>query len=643
MSKNDTNALERIDKCLELYYIKCGHYNYRNKDGVGRLMKFIIDEQLNEYDTPIENELGLDCDPTDCAYSWMPTDTNSPFPVPPNIQIPPGRMEEYIFYILQYCYKHNTYPTKQYIINNILSKFPDISHDYGTSTDYIHSTDNDNHKYEEVKEDKNAFTIKRVSKRPFELKYRPPRAHLNIYTAKEITKSLLNIIAEPFNDSVHLYYYIDISTALQMNDHQVQEYTILLNDEQHKFAIINYDLHCKTRPNQILFGIVVPNKDHEIKQDKWLWKLNEFLTSKEILNKYHVKSLELPQSSRKMDKFQQQLKHKLVINEELIDNTDWLSVDQIRSLKRNVKSPKQCITLNMKTWTKECKISLQNSSLPLIPIVINRNNNHWIEWTKIMYVESQNFYVGISCKYMEDNKEWKVQSICFDKGDIHNKHRLVGLIDDKYIEPLKDFKFSKTKIIFNDNDDNDYIVNDSDEKTNTFPKSSPNKPMPLSSNQLNELDHENMISLIQKQFKPMIYRTKWALITIYNSIHNGIQYKLCLKTKEFKRRLLIQSNKKKKKKNHNDIILIGVNNHVQYLKIVKISNNSIGISFKPGSRKNTTKVAAIYSNKSRIQEQHICSNQKCSCLDNFVSNIDGLQIGDPNKLNIVLNQLRMDI
>jgi len=637
MSKNDTDEFQRIDKCLESYHNQYSHYNYPKKHGISRFIEYIIDEQLNDPDIPIESELGLDCDPTECAYTelWMDKDTNSPFPVPSNIQIPPGRMEEYIFYILQYCYKNNTSPPTQYIIDNILPKVDGTSNDqlqndYGTSTAYIHSTDNENHQYDDIKEDKDIpVRIKLVSKKEFVSKYQP-RAHLNIYITKELTESLLHRIAERFNDSVHLYYYIDMSTGLQMNDHQVQEYTILINGEQHKFGIVNYDLHCKTRPNQILYGIFVPNKDHEIKQDKWLWKLDKFLTPQEILNKYDIKSSKLPKSSRKMDKFQKQLHHKLVINEELIDNTDWLSVDQIKSVKRNKKIKKESVTLNKKIWIKECKKSLQNNNLPLIPVVINRNNNHWIEWIKIIYVESQNFYVGISCKYMKDNKEWKVQSICLDGGDIYNKHCLVGSIDNKYIEQLKDLKFSKTKIIFNDNDDND--DNDSDEKTNT--------------NQLNKLDHKNMISLIQKEFKPMIYRTKWALITVYNSINNGIQYKLCIRTKEFKRILLIESNKKSND-NKNNIILIGVHDcngkyHVEYLKIIRISNNSIGISFKPGSRKNTTKVAAIYSNKERIKERHklLCSND-CSCLDNFVSNIDGLQIGDPNKLNIVLNQLQM--
>eukprot|EP01084_Bolivina_argentea_P291688 501333_1 len=136
-------------------------------------------------------------------------------------------------------------------------------------------------------------TIIRLSCSEFKPKYHA-RAHLNIFTAKELTKQLLNIIDEKFEDELILYYYTDISTALQMNDHQMKEFKILINDDEQKLSVINYDLHVKGQLNEVLYGVVVPNDDNKIQKDKWLWKLDEFLTADGIYSKYKITRNELP-------------------------------------------------------------------------------------------------------------------------------------------------------------------------------------------------------------------------------------------------------------------------------------------------------------------------------------------------------------
>merc|ERR1712157_489284 len=150
--------------------------------------------------------------------------------------------------------------------------------------------------------------------------------------------------------------------------------------------------------------------------------------------------MELPLSSRKMTKFGKQLKRQLVIHEKLIDDTDWFCVQQIKSLKRNIKLPKVTVTLSKGMWITEIKKSFQNVDLPLIPVVVNKNSVHWIEWVKIIHIESQNLYIGISCRYHAS--KWSVTAICLDKGDIYNKHRLVGCKSDKYLAQLRPFKTS---------------------------------------------------------------------------------------------------------------------------------------------------------------------------------------------------------
>merc|ERR1711902_60369 len=84
--------------------------------------------------------------------------------------------------------------------------------------------------------------------------------------------------------------------------------------------------------------------------------------------------------------------------------------------------------LDQRFWLNECSKSWNN--IPAIPIAVYQNkdsNEHWIEWVKLIYIQSQNSYVGISFKYNHENSKWNVQSIYLDKGDIRNKHRLIAM------------------------------------------------------------------------------------------------------------------------------------------------------------------------------------------------------------------------
>ena len=55
-------------------------------------------------------------------------------------------------------------------------------------------------------------------------------------------------------------------------------------------------------------------------------------------------------------------------------------------------------------------------------------------------------YVGVSCKYSDESNKWEIKSICLDKGDIENKHRLVGLREDVKARYLSNFHNFHTTI-----------------------------------------------------------------------------------------------------------------------------------------------------------------------------------------------------
>lgn len=268
--------------------------------------------------------------------------------------------------------------------------------------------------------------------------YHAARAKLNIYIPKHMTKTLLSTINEPFPNTNTLYYYLDISTALQINDGQMD---VIQTQNGDKIVIINFDLH-KKGTKETLYAIVTPNDEHKIEANthKWMWKLDEFLTENEIFSKYEIISSDLPNSSRSMKGgiYQQFVEQKSKINEvnsnfvSLLKEYKWNSneIKIIGSSQKSKKSKRKNheikVSLDSDLWINSCIQSWNN--LPLIPIAVYENrdiNKHWIEWVKLIYIEEQQSFVGLTFKY--DDNEWQIESVCLDRGDIHNKHRLIGL------------------------------------------------------------------------------------------------------------------------------------------------------------------------------------------------------------------------
>ena len=303
--------------------------------------------------------------------------------------------------------------------------------------------------------------IEIISKHKFEPKFRA-RAHLNIFASKQLITELNGRIIEYFENDLDLYYYVDISTALQINDEQINVFNISIEREnkQTTIAIANYDLHAKTDNNANLYATIVPNDDPGKSscndEQKWKWKFSQFLSKEEIFNKYGIPSDDLPKSSREMGSFSEQLNQQLIITEDLIENTDWFAIDQIKSAQRKFRKssrPNIVISFSKAMWITECKKSFTNVKLPLIPIVINRKNKHWIEWVKIIYIESQNISIGIALEYNDNENKCTVKSILLDRGDILNKFRLIGFNKDeaqKYLSQLSNFNTSISKLEWSD-------------------------------------------------------------------------------------------------------------------------------------------------------------------------------------------------
>ncbi len=196
---------------------------------------------------------------------------------------------------------------------------------------------------------------KYISKTLFVPNY-PCRARLNIFIHKDLTLNLSKMIYESFKDTKTLYYYMDISTALQINDKQMYVFDI----NGIKTIFVNYDLHNKISKD-ILYGIIHLNDDNDHKTNnnnngkiKWQWKLYDFYTAKEIYNKYNICRNELPKSSRKMDRFTHELNISSAVlnnmNSMIIENTNWYNMEQIKSAKKNKNKNKRICKLNIGSW-----------------------------------------------------------------------------------------------------------------------------------------------------------------------------------------------------------------------------------------------------------------------------------------------------
>eukprot|EP01083_Nonionella_stella_P286110 973758_1 len=226
MATQLNNKLIQLDNAVEKYYKQLNITNYRDHSGIGLFLNYIKTEQLDDPAIPIENELGDKCDPDNCAYTSM--NQQSFFPIPSYAQIPYNKQETFMFYILQYCYKHNQPPSNKYIQTTIIPKctgttnttLPQPPIAFGTDLS-LSNMNTITNKYSmcnitegfEGKADEKAdttATIIRLSVEDFIPKC-PARAHLNIFTSKELTAELSDIIQERFENNMLLYYYTDIS------------------------------------------------------------------------------------------------------------------------------------------------------------------------------------------------------------------------------------------------------------------------------------------------------------------------------------------------------------------------------------------------------------------------------------------------
>jgi len=239
------------------------------------------------------------------------------------------------------------------------------------------------------------------------------------------------MIDEPFDDAQTLYYYTDLSTALQMNDREMKLFDLRIGRRTKEISFIHYDLHCKYT-KKVLYGVVVRNDSTHNQRNKWIWKIDGFLTAKQIALQFGVSPNELPRSSRNKQKFKKMLfGPKSPITEQAVEDTQWQKLKQIKTLKSDKRDIKWKVEITEREWESAVKRSLSDESMLMLPTVVVRNNAHHIEWIQMVRIESYGIFVGVSWLYSGGGHsgQWSVQSIDLDLTRIHKKYVLIGLKD----------------------------------------------------------------------------------------------------------------------------------------------------------------------------------------------------------------------
>lgn len=277
------------------------------------------------------------------------------------------------------------------------------------------------------------------------------RAELNMFIPSTLTEKIMHSdceILEEFSSAAEFYYYLNIGMAFQINDSQINIFCV--NNEQH-VMFIHYDLHQKGT-KQDLYAVAIPNSGHSAKRNKWEWKLHCFMTAMDIFQTFGVSANMLPVSSRKMTAFRTKLSTQWKLAQQIhpnaVKNAVWSSIQTIKQRKKRGRhsnlnkfaiSENEWIQIVLSSWNR----------FPAIPIVVDGNKNgicaHWIEWVKpVDLTKYGGGFIGISCRYKQ-NDGWVVSSICLDRGDVVNKHRLVGLSSKDTLCYAKYFNAFNTK------------------------------------------------------------------------------------------------------------------------------------------------------------------------------------------------------
>jgi len=274
-------------------------------------------------------------------------------------------------------------------------------------------------------------------KQKFEAKFNN-HAKGNFYISKEKIAEMMQKADETFNtdtrnDEKLAFGHYKESVAMSINDKQIDG--IFETADGELMIIINIDLHFKSTTD-VMYLIAMENAK-EFRQ-RVRWCIIEFMSAQQILYKYGINKNDLPKSSRNMRWFNNGI-NRAPVNlsqyeiDRILRNTHFKSLPKKTSKRqskgtdnRNVRKSR-ISQQNLKYYVEQ---SLKNDSLPIVPVVVIKGKNQCIEWKRFVEIYDDNDikqYVGISLKFYDGNKQWKIECMDYDSGRVYYQHRLASL------------------------------------------------------------------------------------------------------------------------------------------------------------------------------------------------------------------------
>eukprot|EP01084_Bolivina_argentea_P314864 545402_1 len=141
-------------------------------------------------------------------------------------------------------------------------------------------------------------------------------------------------------------------------------------------------------------------------------------------------------------------------------------------------------------------------------------------------------------------------------------------------------------------------------------------------------------TLKMKATKIIFHQTKWTKVSVFTRKNNTQRMTLSITKTQFEKHLIQLCSNEKKLSPLIPILVFENNNkyHIEFIWIIRISDNDIGISLRYMKDTNIIKITGIHLDKQFILNQHqLISSQhcnECTCLKNFKSNINDLCIGN---------------
>eukprot|EP00483_Globobulimina_turgida_P001228 UN01230 len=176
---------------------------------------------------------------------------------------------------------------------------------------------------------------------------------------------------------------------------------------------------------------------------KTQWKIVNIMRAERINKEFEVGKDKLPVGSRNMEAFVNGLN----ISAQFIDcipvsiiwKTNFKKLCKKVS-KRKYNIEKAAVNISEYDLKRFCEQSWNNGGV--CPVVVIKGGKHWIEMKKFVRIfddiDGSQQWIGISLRYHQRNKKWKIECMDYDGGRVFYQYRLVGLNNDNYCYSYND-------------------------------------------------------------------------------------------------------------------------------------------------------------------------------------------------------------